>query len=186
MPRDYDDDKPRRSWREIDRNKDKSKHRREEREIMAPHKKARAESASKVYKSKLDAFFEGEGKAPASVKEKLDALEDTSKSGKERTAALKAIKDAGTSSAADKAVGDYLEKWDLPFDFEILCQVLSCSDEEYVRIAMDDLDTMLTDKRIPRRTQLLEQRLRRVKTLSEDPDLVEKADELIRALRIFS
>ena len=58
MPRDYDSDKPKRSWRDIDRNKDKSAHRKEDRPPMNPFKQARADSASKVYKSKLDSFFD--------------------------------------------------------------------------------------------------------------------------------
>jgi hypothetical protein len=185
MPRDYDD-KPKRSWREIDKNKDSSKHRQQDRKPMSPHKTARAESASKVYKSKLDAFFSGDGKVPAHVKEKVDALQTASSEGKARTSAIKAIKDANTSSAADKAVAAYLEKWELPPDFEVLSQVLTCSDEDYILDAMEIMKKIIKENRLPRRVQLLEQRLRRVKTLAEDPDLQEKADQLIKKLRLFS
>ena len=184
MPKHYD--RPKRSWREIDKMKDGSAHRQPDKKPLPAHKKARAESASKVYKSKLDAFFDGEGKAPEHVKEKMAAVETTSKGGKERAAALKAIKDAGTSGAADRAVEAYLEKWELPPDFEILNQVLQCSDESYVEQAMDMLEAMFRDKRVPKRTQVLEQRLRRVKTLIDDEDLEEKATALIRTLRLFS
>lgn len=183
MPRDYD--KPKRSWREIDKKKDGSQHRPAERKPFHPNQQARAESASKVYKSKLDAFFDGEGKAPAHVKEKFAAIEDTSKAGKERTAALKKIKDAGTSGAADKAIAAYLKKWELPPDFEILAQALMCGDESYVEQAMVLLEEMFKNNRVPKRTQLLEQRLRRVKTLIDDDDLEEKATHLIRTLRLF-
>ncbi|MCP4605016.1 MAG: hypothetical protein GY847_31590 [Proteobacteria bacterium] len=186
MPRDYDDDRPKRSWREIDRKKDSSKHRKEDRQSIAPHAKVRAASASKVYKSKLDAFFDGEGKAPAHVKEKLAALDSTSQEGKERASALKTIKDAGTSSAADKAVTTYLKKWELPPDFDILAQVLTCSDEDYVKTALEMLEEMFAEKRVPRSPKIVEQRLRRVKNLSDDPDLAEKAGELMRTLRLYS
>ncbi len=184
MPRDYD--KPKRSWREIDRKKDSSKHRQEGRSPISPHNKARSASASKVYKSKLDAFFDGEGKAPGHVKEKIDALETTSKGGKERAKALNAIKDAGTSSAADKAVAAYLKEWELPPDFDILSQVLTCSDEDYVKTGLDMLEELFKQRRVPNRTQILEQRLRRVKTLADDPDLGDKAGELMRTLRLYS
>lgn len=186
MPRDYDDDRPKRSWREVDRNKDRSKHRQPDRPQMSQKKKVRADSASKVYKSKLDAFFEGDGKAPTHAKEKLEAIKETSAGGKERTDALKAIKDATTSSAADKAVAAYLDKWELPPDYDVLSQVLTCSDEEYVMTAMEMLATMLNDKRVPRRTQVLEQRLRRVKTLSDDPELADRAGEIMQLLSLFS
>ncbi|MCP4679618.1 MAG: hypothetical protein GY854_29820 [Deltaproteobacteria bacterium] len=183
MPKHYD--RPKRSWREVDQMKDGSKHHQSNRSKMPAHKQARADSASKVYKSKLDAFFDGDGKAPQHVKEKLSALDDTSKGGKERAAALKAIKEAGTSSATDSAVTAYLEKWELPPDFDVLAEVLSCSDEEYLETAIDMLEEMLGDNRVPRRTQVLEQRLRRVKNLADDPDLGDKAAALIRVLRRF-
>jgi hypothetical protein len=184
MPRDYD--KPKRSWREIDKKKDSSKHRQQGDKPMNPHKTARAESASKVYKSKLGAFFDGDGKAPEHVKEKIDSLQTTSKEGKARANALKAIKDANTSSAADKAVAAYLKNWELPPDFEVLSQVLTCSDEDYILDAMEIMDKIISANRLPRRVQLLEQRLRRVKTLAEDPDLQEKADHLTKKIRSFS
>lgn len=187
MPRDYDSDKPKKSWREIDRSKDSSRHRQEDRPGFGSRQKARAESASKAYKSKLDAFFDGEGAAPAHVKDKLSALEKTqSGQGKERLDALVAIKDASTSSAADKATGVYLESWELPPDFDVLAQVLTCSEESYVERAMDMIAEMFKSRRVPKRAAVLEQRLRRVKTLSEEPSLQKKADELIRELRLFS
>lgn len=185
MSRDYDD-KPKRSWRDIDKKKDSSKHRQSDNRPMSRQKKVRAESASKVYKSKLDAFFEGEGRAPAHVKDKIDTLKPTSKEGKARAAALKAIKDANTSSAADKAVSAYVKKWELPPDFEVLSQVLTCSDEDYVLEALEFIERLVAEGRAPRRVQLLEQRLRRVKTLADDSDLQDKADELVKKLRLFS
>jgi len=186
MPRDYNDDRPKRSWREIDKNKDSSAHRKPDKATMPAHKKARAESASKTYKSQLDAFFEGDGKAPKHVKEKLSSLQPKSEDSKKRLKALQNIRDANTSSAADKAVRAYLKKWELPPDFEILAQVLTCSDEEYVGGAMEILREMFAERRGPKRTQVLEQRLRRVKTLCDDPDLQEQAEELIKTLRLFS
>ncbi len=184
MPKHYD--RPKRSWREVDQMKDGSKHHQSGRPKVPAHKQARADSASKVYKSKLDSFFDGDGKAPQHVKEKLSALDDASEGGKERAAALKAIKEAGTSSATDSAITAYLKKWELPPDFDVLAQVLSCSDEEYQETAMDMIKDMLDGNRVPRRTQVLEQRLRRIKNLADDPDLGDKASGLIRTLRLFA
>ena len=185
MPKRYDDDKPKRSWREIDRSKDGSAHRAPDRPKMNPFKQARADAASKVYKSKLDAFFDGEAAAPVHVKEKLSTLQDTSDTGKARAKALKTIKDAKTSSALDKAFGAYLKKWELPPDFDILSQALNCGDESYVAKALDMLEEMFQANRVPKHTQLLEQRLRRVKTLADDPDLQDKAAALMKTLRLF-
>jgi hypothetical protein len=181
MPRDYD--KPKRSWREIDSNKDRSNHRQADKPKMNPKKQALANSASKTYKAKLDAFFDGEGKAPGHVIAQMESMESSSKSGKERTKALKAIVEATTSSAVNKAVAVFLKKWEFPPDFDLLGQVLTCSDEQYMEMAMKMLDEMFAENRVPKRTELLEQRLRRVKTLADDPDLQDKADYLLKKFR---
>jgi hypothetical protein len=186
MPRDYDSDKPKRSWRDIDRQKDKSAHRDPDRPKMNPFKQARADSASKVYKSKLGAFFDGDAEAPEHVRQKLSEIDETSAEGKARTKALKAIKDAATSSALDKAFGAYLGKWEMPPDYDILSQALNCGDETFVAEALELIEAMLADNRVPKRLQLLEQRLRRVKTLADDPDLQDKAGSLLKTLRLFS
>ena len=186
MSRDFNDDKPKRSWREVDRNKDRSKHRQPGDKPMSKHKQDRSKSASMVYKSKLDAFFDGEGKAPEHVKDKIENISPSSNEGKARAKALTAIKNAGTSSAADKAVSAFLKKWELPPDFDILAKVLTCSDEDMLSKAMEILDNLLADKRVPRRAKTLEQRLRRVVTLADDPDLQDKANELVKTLRLYT
>lgn len=186
MPREFDEDKPKRSWRDIDRNKDRSKHRQPDRPAVSPKNKVRADSASKVYKSQLDAFFEGKAKAPEHVKEKLIAIAETTPESKERLEGLRAIKEAVTSSAADAAVAAYLLAWELPPDFDVISQVLVCANEDHVRLALETLGALLADKRVPRHTQLLEQRLRRVKTLSDDPELAKTADDLIKKIRLFT
>lgn len=186
MPRNYDSDRPKKSWKELDNNKDRSAHRAPDKPAMNPFKQARADSASKVYKSKLDAFFDGDGKAPTMIKEKLATIQDTSEEGKARIAAIKAIKDASTSTALDAAFGAYLEKWELPLDFDVLSQALNCGDESYVEASLNTLEKMFADKRAPKHVQLLEQRLRRVKTLAEEPALQDKAAALMKTLRLFS
>ena len=184
MTQDYD--KPKRSWREIDRQKDSSAHRDPHQPKMNPFKQARADSASKVYKSKLDAFFDGDGTAPEHVRQKLSEIEETSEEGKARAKALKAIKNSSTSSALDKAFHAYLKKWELPPDYDILSQALNCSEERYVGMALEQIEMLLAQNRVPKRVQLLEQRLRKVKSLSDDPDQQAKAASLLKTLRLFS
>jgi oligoribonuclease (3'-5' exoribonuclease) len=185
MPRDCDDDKPKRSWREIDQMKDRSKHRQADKTGLSPQKQTRANSASKVYKSQLDSFFDGAGQAPTYAKEKLKSLETNSEQGEKRIALLKAIKEAATSSAADHAVLEFLKEWELPPDYDVLSQVLLCSDERYLRQAMALLNDLLEQHRVPKRTQVLEQRLRRIKSLSDDLELQTQADALQKKLRLF-
>lgn len=184
VPRDRDGDRTQRNWRDVDRNKDRSKHRQPERRGPAPHAKARADSASKVYRSKLDSFFAGEAKAPDHVKSQLAGLEPTSPEGKKRLAALEKIKDAGTSSEADRAVNAYLEQWELPPDHDILSAVLMCSDEECLEEALDKIAELLEANQAPRRADLLEQRLRRVRALADDPGVAERARHVLERLRL--
>lgn len=186
MPREYDRNKRQKSWREIDRGKDRSAHRREERPQVPAHQKVRSESASKVYRSKLDAFFDGDGKAPAQIRDKLAALDAAAPGGQERTAALKQIKAAGTSSAVSQAVRAYLERWELPPDHDVLVQVLTASDDDYVRAALEIIAELLAANRPPRRTTLLEQRLKRIVSLGEEPDLQERARAILKQLRLFA
>ena len=185
MPRDYDSDKPKKSWSEIDKQKDRSLHRREERPALNPSKRVRADSASKVYKSQLDRFFEGDGAAPAQVKSKLAAIEDVSPEGVARKAAVQKIKDAVTSSAKRAAVADYLARWELPPDHDVLVEVLACDDDGYIALALKIVDNLLSANRPPRRTTILEQRLKRIVTLSEEPANQNTAKELIKKLRVF-
>ncbi len=184
MPRGDDDEKPKRSWRDVDRNKDRSKHRQEDRPpIRDARRQARADSASKVYRSKLDAFFDGDGKAPAQVKGKLAALDETSAEGRERQAALDEIKAAGTSMATAKAARRYLERWKLPPDHDVLVQVVGSAEEEHQQLALEQIAELLARGRVPRRTAVLEQRLRRIIDLGEEPDITALAEAVLKQLR---
>jgi hypothetical protein len=185
MPRDYDSDRPKKSWRELDKQKDRSLHRREERPALSPKTQVRADSASKVYKSQLDRFFEGDGAAPAQVKSKLAAIEDVSTEGIARKAAAQKVKDAATSSAKRAAVAEYLGQWELPPDHDLLVEVLACDDDEYLMAALKLIDELLSANRPPRRTTTLEQRLKRIVTLSEEPAVQSLAKELVKKLRVF-
>ncbi|HUT76815.1 MAG TPA: hypothetical protein VM285_03970 [Polyangia bacterium] len=184
MPQGDNDDKSKRSWRDVDRNKDRSKHRQEDRPpIRDANRQARADSASKVYRSKLDTFFHGEGAAPAQVKGKLAALDESSAEGRERTMALGEIKAASTSIATAKATRRYLERWKLPPDHEVLVQVIGSGEEEHQRLALEQIADLLGRGRVPRRTAVLEQRLRRIVDLGEEPAITALAEAVLQKLR---
>jgi hypothetical protein len=179
-------EKRKKSWRELDNQKDRSAHRREERPAMSPKKQVRADNASKLYKSQLDRFFEGDGAAPKQVKDKLGALEDVSEEGLARKAALQKIKDAATSSAKREAVAQYLARWELPPDHEVLAEVLACDDDGFIARALTVIGELLAQNRPPRRITTLEQRLKRIVSLSEEPAVQNEAKELVKKLRLFA
>jgi hypothetical protein len=179
-----DTERPKRSWRDVDRNKDRSAHRKEDRPpIRDAKRQARADSASKVYRSKLDAFFDGDGAAPAQIKGKLAGLDESSAEGKERQAVLDEIKAATTSMATAKAVRRYLERWKLPPDHDVLVQAVGSAEEEHQRLALEQIAELLGRGRVPRRTAVLEQRLKRVIDLGEEPDITALAEAVLAQLR---
>ena len=182
MARDYD--KPKRSWREVDQRKDQSAHRREDRPGMNPMKQARANNASKLYKSQLDSFFDGDGKVPKGLKDKFAALENSEEGAARKEAAQKII-NAKSSAAKTKEVKAYLEKWALPPDYGLLAEVLACNDEELQEQALDEIGSLFDDNRVPKRTSILEQRLKSLLSLADDEDIEEKAQKLLKRLRLF-
>jgi hypothetical protein len=182
MGKDYE--KPKRSWREIDSRKDQSAHRREDRPAMNPMKQARSDNASKLYRSQLDNFFDGQGNAPKELKEKFAAL-DKSEEGMQRKAAAQKVVDAKSSLAKTKAVKAYLETWELPPDYGLLAEVLACSSEEYQEMALDAIEKLIDSNRAPKRTSILEQRLKSLVSLADDEDIEEKAQSLLKRLRVF-
>lgn len=179
-----DFEKPKRSWREIDQRKDQSAHRKNNQSGGNPFKQSRAQNASKLYKSQLDSFFDGDGKAPAGLKEKFAALDD-SPEGKERKAAAKKILDAKSSLAKTRATKEYLKKWELPPDYTVLCEVLACSDDELQEQALDEIEKMFDANRAPKRASILEQRLKSIISLGDDEDVLEKTELLLKRLRLF-
>ena len=186
MSRDDLGDKPKKSWRELDRQKDRSAHRRDPVPAMSGKKQVRADNASKLYKAQLDRFFEGDGAAPKQVKDKLGALEDVSEAGLARKAAIQKIKDAATSSAKRAAVAEFLARWELPPDHDLLAEVLACDDDDFVAKALAVIGGLLASNRPPHRITTLEQRLKRIVSLSETPSVQAEAKELIKKLRLFA
>ena len=67
----------------------------------------------------------------------------------------------------------------------MLVEVLACDDDGYIALALKIVDNLLSANRPPRRTTILEQRLKRIVTLSEEPANQNTAKELIKKLRVF-
>ncbi|MCK9523767.1 MAG: hypothetical protein M0R76_12115 [Proteobacteria bacterium] len=182
MPRDYD--KPKKTWREIDQNKDRSAHRQNDAPTGSPFRQARAQAASRSYKAKLDAFFDGAAPPPAAIKDKLEALSDNDR-GKARKTAIDRISAARTTADRDAAVDAFMAQWSLPADYELLAELLRCGDTSHVTAALQALTEMVEANRVPKNKPVLEQRLRNIISLDEDPETVAPAKELLVSLRKF-
>ena len=174
----FDDDAPKRSWRDIDRKKDESKH------VSKDMKRAggtRARTAASGYKWMLENFFEG-GKAPEHVKKQLEKMEKP-KGGQKRQKMLKAVKDAISSRDVEEAIDAYLSRYEnMPADMDFLLQVLLHSDEDMVRDAIQQIDEII-NRRLIKRKDLLMERLRRIDNLCDEDETRTSAQSLRRKLQ---
>jgi hypothetical protein len=174
-----DDDKPKRtkSWREIDKMRDKSgSSRRSDRESE------RFQTSTKYtqYKTNLDRLF-SQGVAssalPDHLREKLSAPDDAAKD--EERKKLYAIEDPKAFYAAATA---YLKSHPLPEDARILDRLLGHPDDDLVEKALTRLEEMhrAGTLKVP---PSLSQRLASVEIESGLPALRRRAADLRKAIR---
>ena len=171
MPDDRDrDERPgQRDWRALDRKKDRSAHRKEEKPAGGGKRsQATKAAAQKEYLTGLQKLFDT-GQAGGRVGKILPPMPKAGESageGAQRQAALKRISLAETSSEVKDAVDAFREKWELPEDPDTLAQVLLHPDDGVVADALAVLDRIMPLRRASRR-ETLRIRLRRVE---EDED----------------
>ena len=173
-----DDDKPKRtkSWREIDKMRDRGgSSRRDSRE------RERFESSTGYtkYKTNLDRLFSGGGASlPEHLREKTDPTGAVSEKDEERKK-LYAIEDPKLFYAA---ATEFLKKNDLPDDPRILDRLLMHPDEDILEKALKRLEE-LHQAGVLKVPPALVQRLASVEIDSGDPKIRKRAAELRKAIR---
>jgi hypothetical protein len=177
MPDDEDKPKRTKSWREIDKMRDRSgSSRRSDREAE------RFQSSTKYtqYKTNLDRLF-SQGVAssalPDHLREKLGGVDDTAK--EEERKKLNAIEDPKAFYAA---ATEYLKSHELPDDPRILDRLLGHPDDELVEKALTRLEELhkAGTLKVP---PSLSQRLASVEIESGLPALRRRAADLRKAIR---
>ena len=108
------DERPRRSWREIDQMRDRPGARRDERRPHGAHAEARAQRATRDYVKQLDALF---AKGPG---------------GAEGERLAKALRDAHGTPDLAAACAAYRDAVGLPRDPALLALFLDCGERELV------------------------------------------------------
>jgi hypothetical protein len=161
-PRDDDRERERPSWREMDARRDRSRHTREERrEPRTPKARAESQAASQAYLKKLDEkLFSGKG----------------SESSKD----AEAVRDARGTRGFPAACDAYVEKHGFPASPDLLLLVLEHDDPDTVLKAIDALTSLLAEGGVDR--DALVKALRRLKSLTEDPDVEDAAEELLSSI----
>jgi len=171
-----DEERPRKSWREIDKAKDRSRHRQEDRPVR---ERRSGPGSQKSYRATLDRLFKT-GKIAELVEQRAPGTTGES-GGETRLKQLARIKQAVGRDAVTQEVDAYLEGNELPDDMEILEKVL-----EHRRAALQ-LDAMqrierLLDREPPRRARTMMAQLKLIRDLGDDPELAQLATRLISRL----
>lgn len=154
-----DDDRPKKSWREIDAARDRSMHGRDDRPKGGARAAQRSSAAQKQYRSALDKLFDGGAVGEGWKKVLPEMPADTATDGRQEH--LRAIRAATDRSTVEAAVARLLERFPLPDDPDVLTQVLLCSDDGIAADALGRLDALLP-LRAPAARQVLVTRLRRI------------------------
>jgi hypothetical protein len=179
--RDADDDRPKRSWREIDKMRDKAFSRTRSQDERAQERVERS-PVYEQYKQKVSKMFSG-GDVPDLLREKLDP----SGALKARDEQLKGIKKLATEDrkAWSEAVLEFVEKFDLPEDAYLLVEWLDHPKDPVVEKALSRLEELADAGALSgaKRPKSIDQRLRSLEMMSGDPDLQQKAKALRERLR---
>lgn len=199
MPRRYDDDpsnldrgfrehkedrpdpeeRDKKSWREIDQQRDKSEHRRDDGPKRARQPKAESQ-AYRAYKSQLDKLFDGGG-VPDALKQRMDEA-GIGKDKKARKAAAKAITDAVKPADRLSALNAYREAHGFPIEEDVLAVLLDLDDEpEVVREALETIEALLDGGRL-KRAGSFKARVRTAKMTVDDDGVIEAAGRLLGKL----
>jgi hypothetical protein len=172
-----DEERPRKSWREIDNARDRSAHRREERPAGAAERK-RGPGSQKSYRATLDRLFET-GKIADLVRGPGASDGPESES---RIRMLARIEKAMDRDSICREVDAYLAKFgELPDDLEVLGKVLEHRDAERQREAMQRIDKLL-DSAHPKRQRAMVAQLKIIRDLAYDKEMVQLATKLLGRL----
>ncbi len=173
------DNRKKKSWREIDRQKGGSRHAdpRDDREMQKESKRQQS-SAYHQYKRDLDKVFSGSDDVPEHLKAVVPTGENAGKLQK-----LGAIKRAKGERELAVAMTDYLKEFDdLPEDYDLLLAAVDYPDEPTQGKVLQTLQKMIGLQPIQHKKQFI-LKLESISMLADDDDLRELAEELVMELR---
>ncbi len=170
-----DDEKPKKTWRERDKGRDRSRHTNSaadrERENF------QKTTAYTRYKQGLERVFSGGGMSGA-LREKLDPTGE----GKDKEKKLKAIRDAESSTAFVQAIDEYLTKYELPDDPFLLDRALEHPKGAMQLMVLARLTALREDGKLSKPPASLKLRLDGLMLNSDDPEVQDAASALRKKL----
>ena len=175
-----DEDRPKKSWREIDRQRDGSTHRREERSLGRGGSRRGAEYESRKYKSELERAFSGGG-LPELLAKKLDQAPGGSQL-KVRQGLVKQIRNAADPKEAAELITELWEQeGELPRSEDVLIPAVEHPSEE-IALAAIKLLADLVEQGLVKRQAILKTRLQGLAGIVDDPDVDQAARALLARL----
>lgn len=168
-----DDERRKKSWKEIDRARDGSGGRGDER--RGDERRQRGGRSQKSYRAALDRLFNS-GKIGELVEERSGA--EQSSESEAAVKLLRAIRQAEDPASITKAVDAYVAEHELPDDPEILGKVLQHKKPSMQLEGMQRLQRALQHEK-PRRTRALVGQLKLIRDTAGDPEMEQLARELL-------
>ncbi|MCA9666812.1 MAG: hypothetical protein KC503_14530 [Myxococcales bacterium] len=173
------DDRPRKSWRDIDKQRDKSEHRRDGATGGGGFSQQRRERGQKSYRAALERAFDS-GKIGELARERMpESAVDEDDAG--RLELLKKLKEAEGRDAITKAADALLAEHALPRDFDALAKLLEHRSPSRQQDAIELLLEM-TETETPRRPRAIVGQLKMIRDLGDDDELVALARQLLERL----
>ncbi len=132
------DRKPKKSWRDIDKGKDGSAHRRVERPGSDPYSR----KTNKSYRAELDQFFDKgvvSNRIQGVIKESGNGPEKPNESNQAKIKLIRKVRQAETFDGFVNAVNELRTTFGLPNDADVLTRVLEHPDNSAVVEALDAL-----------------------------------------------
>lgn len=174
-----DEERPRKSWREIDRGRDRSAHRRDERPPQEGRK--RGPGSQKSYRAALDRLFTT-GKIGELVAERAPGALPGADVDADRLRLAQRVRGATGRDEITRELDAYLAKYPLPDELDLLEKALEHRSGELQLQAMGRIEGLLDAGQAPRRKRGMVGQLKMIRDLGEDAELTALASRLIARL----
>jgi hypothetical protein len=177
MPSNDDYEKPKKSWRERDKGRDRSRHT----NTAADRERENFQKTTAYtrYKQSLERVFSGGGMSGA-LREKLNPEGEGKDKDKEEK--LKAMRQAEAPAAFVQAVDTYLAGYELPDDAFLLDRALEHPKIEVQLLALARLQAMRDEGRLAKPPASLKIRLDSLSLTSDESEVQEAASRLRKKL----
>ena len=176
-----DDDRPKKSWSEIDKARATSPQRKERRSEGGGQRLHENSREYRSYKSQLNKLFDGAGVVPDALKTKLEGVE-VSAGGKEARNARQEILDALTPRKILKAYNKFREVSEFPRDKAVLEKLLDLDEDDIVLEALEVL-AELADEGAIKRSSSLKMRIASAQMTIDTNEVKRAGDLLLEKLR---